>query len=71
MIGDFNEITGMSEKEGGSTRPRQQMMNFLNTINCCRLRDISFVGLKYTWWYVRRDGEQIKERLDRALVTTE
>ena len=61
----------MSEKEGGSTRPRQQMMNFVNTINCCGLRDIGYVGPKYTWWYVRRDGEQIRERLDRALVTTE
>ena len=70
VIGDFNEITRMSEKEGGSTRPRQQMMNFVNTINCCGLRDIGYVGPKYTWWYVRRDGEQIRERLDRALVTT-
>ena len=71
VIGDFNEITRMYEKEGGSTRPRQQMMNFVNTINCCGLKDIGYVGLKYTWWYVRRDGEQIRERLDRALVTTE
>ena len=59
VIGDFNEITGMSKKEGGSARPRQQMTNFVNTINYCGLRDIGFVGPKYTWWYVRRDGEQI------------
>ncbi|KAK9990736.1 hypothetical protein SO802_025721 [Lithocarpus litseifolius] len=70
VIGDFNEITGMSEKEGGSARPRQQMSNFVNTINYCGLRDIGFVGPKYTWWYVRRDGEQIRERLDKALATT-
>ena len=48
VIDDFNEITGMSEKEGGSTRPRQQMMNFVNKINYCGLRDIGYVGLKYT-----------------------
>ena len=48
VIDDFNEITGMFEKEGGSTRPRQQMMNFVNKINYCGLRDIGYVGLKYT-----------------------
>ena len=48
VIGDFNEITRMSEMEGGSTQPLQKMMNFVNTINCCGLRDIGYVGLKYT-----------------------
>lgn len=69
VIGNFNEIIGMSE--GGSARPRQQMSNFVNTINYYGLRDTGFVGPKYTWWYVRRDGEQIWEQLDRALATTE
>lgn len=30
-IGDFNEITRALEKEGGSDRSRQQMMNFIDT----------------------------------------
>ena len=29
VIGDFNEIISMSEKEGGSSRPRQQLANFV------------------------------------------
>ena len=45
VIGDFNEIIGMSEKEGGSTRPRQQMESFVDTINWCGLRDIGFLDL--------------------------
>ena len=68
-IGDFNEITGFSEKEGGSDKPRQQMKNFIDTINFCRLRDLGFNGLKFMWIYHQGDGMQIRERLDRALAT--
>ena len=61
----------MSEKEGGSIRPRQQMETFVETINWCGLRDIGFIGSKFTWLYETRDGLQILERLDRALATVE
>ncbi|KAL0011877.1 hypothetical protein SO802_006985, partial [Lithocarpus litseifolius] len=70
-IGDFNEITGASEKEGGSDRPRQQMKNFIDAINFCGFRDLGFNGPKFTWIYHQADGMQIKERLDRALETPE
>ncbi|XP_075663998.1 uncharacterized protein LOC142633642 [Castanea sativa] len=70
-IGDFNEITSASEKEGGSVRPRQQMANFNETINSCGLRDLGYNGPKFTWNYERADGVRIRERLDRALATTE
>ena len=68
-IGDFNEITGTSEKEGGSDKPRQQMKNFIDTINFCRLCDLGFNGLKFTRTYHQGNGMQIRERLDRALAT--
>ncbi|KAK9984473.1 hypothetical protein SO802_033998 [Lithocarpus litseifolius] len=70
-IGDFNEITGASEKEGGSDRPRQQMTNFIETINACGLHDLGYNGPKFTWNYERADGVRIRERLDRALATPE
>ena len=70
-IGDFNEITGASEKEGGSDRPRQQMKNFIDTINFCGFHDLGFNGPKFTWRYHQADGMQIRERLDRALATPE
>ena len=70
-IGDFNELTSLSKKEGGGGRPRQQMDNFIEAINFCDLRDIGFVGLKFTWIYQRANGTQIRERLDRALATSE
>ena len=47
-IGDFNEIVSESEKEGGSLRPRRQMKNFLDSINWCDLRDLGFVGPRFT-----------------------
>ena len=50
-IGDFNELTSWSEREGGSTRPRQQMQNFLNTINFCGFREVDYIGPKFTWIY--------------------
>ena len=68
-MGDFNEVSCALEKEGGSERPRQQMKNFNETINFCGLRDLGFNGSKFTWIYQRKDGTQIKERLDRAMAT--
>ena len=70
-IGDFNEITSMAEKEGGSNRTRQQMKYFVDTINCCGLKEVSFTGPLFTWLYLKEDGSQIRERLDRALATVE
>ena len=56
VIGDFNKITSLLEKEGGSIRPRRQMEQFVNTINMYGLRDVGFIGPKFTWIYHRVDG---------------
>ena len=69
VIVDFNEITSVFEKEGGSDRPRQQMGNFVDTINWCSLKDLGYTGPKFTWLYQTVAGVQIRERLDRALAT--
>lgn len=34
------------------------------------LWDVGFISLKFTWLYQREDRVQIRERLDRALATT-
>ena len=70
-IGDFNEITCMAEKEGGSNRTRQQMKYFVDTINCCGLKEVRFMGPLFTWLYLKEDGSQIRERLDRVLAMVE
>ena len=61
----------MAEKEGGSTRTRQQMKYFVDTINCCGLKEVPFTGPLFTRLYLKEDGTQIRERLDRALATVE
>uniref|UniRef100_A0A7N2M4M2 DUF4283 domain-containing protein n=1 Tax=Quercus lobata TaxID=97700 RepID=A0A7N2M4M2_QUELO len=68
-IGDFNELVGLSEKEGGGCRPTSHMARFSKTIDWCGFRDAGFVGPKFTWLYQKNDGTQIRERLDRALAT--
>lgn len=71
VVGDFNEISCSMEKEGGAPRPNYQMARFNNAINFCGLRDVGFIGPKFTWLYQRRDGTQIRARLDRALASQE
>ena len=71
VIGDFNKIIGLLEKERGRIRPKRQMELFLKVINFCALRDLGFVGPKFTWLYQQRYGFQIRERLNKALGSTD
>ncbi|KAL0011221.1 hypothetical protein SO802_006329 [Lithocarpus litseifolius] len=47
------------------------MQRFMDTLNWCDLRDLGFIGPKFTWLYNMFDGTQIQERLDRALATVD
>ena len=69
VIGDFNELVALSEKEGGASRPTSQMERFKEVIDVCRLKDLGFIGPQFTWLYKKFDGSQICERLDQALAT--
>ena len=71
VIGDFNEIVGLLEKEGGCIRPRKQMEEFVLTIDYCGLCDLGFIRSKFTWIYQTTCGVRIRERLDRALANLE
>ena len=69
VIGNFNEITRDSQKEGGSSQPRWQMKIFTDTLNWCGLHDLGFVRPSFTWLYQRANRGQIRERLDKALAS--
>lgn len=69
VIGDFNEIIGEQVKEGGSQRPYRQMVRFRDAIRLCGLYEVKFIGPMFTWLYQTREGTQIRERLDRVLVS--
>ena len=68
-IGDFNEITKLSEKLGGALRPEYQMQNFSDCLDVCGLKDLGYSGLPYTWCNRRFGGQVVWVRLDRALAT--
>ncbi|XP_075665689.1 uncharacterized protein LOC142635419 [Castanea sativa] len=70
VMGDFNEIMFAGEKLGGNPRPEGQMHQFREVLNKCHLRDLGYIGSEFTW--SRRWGSQgwIRERLDRAFVST-
>ena len=69
-MGDFNEICHRGEKAGGGERPEWQKRVFYFAINKSKLRDLGFVGPEFTW--SRKLGARgwVRERLDRALVST-
>nr|POE89050.1 hypothetical protein CFP56_60442 [Quercus suber] len=64
VISDFNELVGFSEKEGDASRPASQMARFKEVIDVCGLKDLGFIGPRFTWLYQKFDGSQIRERLD-------
>lgn len=49
MIGDFNDMMFMHEKEGNRVQPRGLLEGFKETIQDCELMDLDFVGSKFTW----------------------
>ena len=69
-LGDFNELMDGREKEGGSAHLAKQMEAFCEVINSSCLCDLGYTGQDYTW--SRRLGNRgwVRERLDRALVST-
>ena len=69
--GDFNELTRMSEKMGGSNRSQAQMQLFRDVIDGCGFIDLGFVGSHFTWSKHFADGHSIWERLDRGLANHE
>ncbi|OMO70992.1 reverse transcriptase [Corchorus capsularis] len=56
--GDFNDIMVGSEKEGGRSKERRLMDNFVDFINDCGLNDIKAHGPLFTWMGIG-EGEVI------------
>ena len=47
-MGDFNESVSDSEKLGGNLRSPKQMERFRDATNRCQLRDLGYVGPRFT-----------------------
>ncbi|XP_074346242.1 uncharacterized protein LOC141685013 [Apium graveolens] len=68
IIGDFNDIISMEEKQGGSTRPRSLMAGFFEAIMDCGLHDLGFWGDLFIWERSRGQQTWVQERLDRGMA---
>jgi hypothetical protein len=65
--GDFNEVLYGTEQIGGNERQEWKMEGFRDAIEECKLEDLGFYGVPYTWDNKQQGDKNIKVRLDRAL----
>lgn len=68
VLGDFHEITSISEKFGGTPINQNRLNSFKSLLNNCNLLDFGFTGPKFTWTNLRKNSQLIMERLDRCLA---
>lgn len=66
-FGDFNVITAVNEKFGGSKPSSKRIHEFNCLLNDCNLLDLGFNGPKYTWSNCRKN-DLILEKLDRFMA---
>ena len=68
-IGDFNSILVQSKKQGGRPIASSSHCPFKRFIDHFGMTDLGFAGNPFTWSDNRLGLENIKERLDRGLVS--
>ena len=66
MIGDFNEITGHHEKEGGKRRSNISFLSFNQMISDYGMLKFPCTGNQLSWTGKRSNG-YVQCRLDRAV----
>lgn len=49
IFGDFNDVLNRHKKCGGRERPEKQMEDFRRVVDDCKLIDMGYDGVKYTW----------------------
>ncbi|XP_019185992.1 PREDICTED: uncharacterized protein LOC109180738 [Ipomoea nil] len=71
VVGDFNDITCLSEKRGTHSHPEALMDGFNDALNECNLVDMGMSGGQFTWSKGHGTEAWVEERLDRAVATVE
>lgn len=69
IIGDFNDLTSISDKRGRVAHPPHLFHGFHKAIEDCGLQDLGFVRSPFTWERHRDTVDWVKQQLDRALAT--
>ncbi|XP_074265362.1 uncharacterized protein LOC141587792 [Silene latifolia] len=65
-IGDYNEVLFSTKMKGGC-RPQRQMTSFMEAVDDCGLRDVSFEGYEFTYDNEQVDADNRQSRIDRAM----
>lgn len=55
---------------GGNFRPHRKIDRFRMALNCYSLRELGYLGPRFTWHKLFAYGRRIRSRLDRALAST-
>lgn len=69
LVGDFNKVLTGEDKLGGSAINIHRALKFKECLDKCRMIDLGFFGLRYTWSNRRPLTHLIQERIDRVFVT--
>ena len=67
LLGDFNEILGNHEKDGGRLRPEISFSEFRQMMRTCGLTDLHSVGNRLSW-VGQRGTHLVKCCLDRTMA---
>lgn len=67
LLGDFNEILGNHEKDGGRTRPEGYFHEFRQMMRTCELVDLQSIGDRFSW-VGQRGTHLVKCCLDRTMA---
>ena len=66
MIGDFNEILGHNEKEGGRQRSDSSFLPFKQMLKDCGMLEFPFTGNMLSWVEKKAGRVIVRCRLDKA-----
>ncbi|KAF7146373.1 hypothetical protein RHSIM_Rhsim04G0047200 [Rhododendron simsii] len=70
-VGDFNDCSSQAEKQGGNPCSRGRLDQFHGFVLDCEFMDLEFKGPSFTWSNNQDGDNNIRVRLDQAMVTVD
>ena len=69
-MGDFNDMLYSEDKKGRVEHPEWLFRGFQTAVSDCGLQDLPLEGYPFIWERGKGTDHAVKERIDRALVTS-
>ncbi|KAK7268410.1 hypothetical protein RIF29_21108 [Crotalaria pallida] len=70
VIGDINQVLGPENKMEGNPVDLAEIDNARTCLEVCNMKDIDWVGQKFTWCNRRKQPDTIEEHIDKAFSNT-